>query len=104
MENHAEMASSLSLPGPHPTKLNKVAKRCPFGYLITFESEGFKGAGTIMKPLDGASAVRSSRHRPLLRVTRLARPCPRAARVGPYTTDLQVPGSIKRGRFHLRHR
>src|SRR5947208_6726596 len=103
MENHAEMASSLSLPGPHPAKLNKGAKRCPFGYLITFESEGFKGAGTIMKPLDGASVVRSSRPRPLLRVTRLARPCPRAAVGGPYTTYLRGPGSRNRGRVPLRH-
>src|SRR2546427_3209745 len=101
--NHAEMAASLSLSGPYPTKLDRGAKRCPFGYLITFESEGFKRAVTIMKPLDGASVVRSSRPRPLLRATRLARPCPRTARGGPYPPDLRGPGSRNRGRVPLRH-
>src|SRR5205809_6065974 len=103
MENHAEMASSFPLPRPYPTKLDKGAKRCPFGHLITFESAGFKRAGTIVKPPDGASVVRSSRPRPLLRVTRLARPCPRAARGGPYTTYLRGPGSRNRGRVPLRY-
>src|SRR5207247_10684895 len=102
MENHEDRPSSLSLPGPHPTKLNKGAKRCPFGYLITFESEGFKGAGRIMKPPDGASVVRSSRPRPLLRVTRMARHCPRAARGGPYTTYLRGARSSNRARVPRR--
>src|SRR5438309_3546745 len=96
------MSSSLSTRGTYPAILNKVAKRCPFGYLITFESEGFKRAGTILKPLDGASVVRSSRPRPLLRVTRLATPCPRTARGGPYPPDLRGPGSRNRGRVPLR--
>src|SRR5438132_8215865 len=101
--NRAEMVSSLSPQGPYPTILDKGAKRCPFGHLITFESAGFKRAGTIRRPPDGASVVRSSRPRPLLRVTRLARPCPRTARGGPYTPHLRGPGSRNRDRVPLRH-
>src|SRR5437016_11325685 len=54
------MVSSLSLRGRYPTTLDKGPKRCPFGHLITFESEGFKGAGTINE------ATRWSKRGPVL--------------------------------------